>query len=80
MRHYYGIEYAYGMTTLNGGSKPDRIFRFGTEDERIDWVNAGADFFGEPGYRDFLDAKSPAVRKAHRQANRGLDWRDGIPV
>lgn len=77
---FYALEYAYGPGVINDGNRPDRVFRFATDKERIEWVNAGPDDLDAPGYRDAIRGTSKAAQKARREAAKGLDWRDGIPV
>lgn len=63
-RTFYAIAYAYGRAVVNGGNRPDLVYRFET-------LAARQQFLACPPHEGDVDAASasdPLVRKALRYA------------
>lgn len=73
---FYAIEYAYGAHVINNGNRGDRVLEFTSRRLRDAWVSAGNVYATNPGYRESLSARHPAVRKAYGlESGDGEGWR-----
>lgn len=61
---FYAIEYAYGATVVNNGTRADKVYEFTRRALRDAWVSAGDPNASASGHRTAATARNPLVRKA----------------
>lgn len=75
---YYAIEHAYGATMINRGQRPNLLIRFPSAASRDHWVQRGAVYFTEAGYREACGSRHPYVRYAQRHPEQWDDDGRGL--
>jgi hypothetical protein len=60
---WYGVEYAYGKSVLNNGTRADKIYKFSRRKLAFIWVDDGPAYSTEAGYRELIPARHELVRK-----------------
>lgn len=63
-RTFYAVEYAYGATVINNGTRADKVYEFTARKLRDVWVAAGSPNVSAAGYRAAAKARNPLVRNA----------------
>ena len=72
---WYAIEYAYGATVNNNGTRADKVYEFSRRALRDAWVADGPPDVSASGYRATATARTGLVRKAdYRYDGDGEAW------